>query len=137
MIQRGGKVTTQIIKKENIESVMPIINGKIVPKSYVVTDGSLAYKYVGAKDYSHRIVNHDKGEYVRGCWDSNSIESFWATVKRGYVGIYHFWSAKHIHRYMNEYSFRHNLREGDKNSKFNSVLIQSESRLSWKQLTGK
>ena len=134
MIQRGGKVMTKIVKNESIECVMPIICERVVPNSYIVTDGSLAYKYVSKNEYSHRIVDHGKGEYVRGCWDSNSIESFWATVKRGYVGIYHYWSKQHLHRYMNEYTFRHNLREAGKNAKFNAVIKQSEGQLTWKQL---
>ena len=37
-------------------------------------------------------------------------ESVWAVLKRGYNGIYHNWSRKHMTRYINEFSFR--LNEG-------------------------
>lgn len=135
IIQRGGKVITRVIESESGECVIPIICETVTPKSYIVTDGANAFKKIPKRSYAHRVVHHAKGEYARGCWDSNSIESFWASVKRGYVGIYHFWSRKHLERYMAEYTYRHNLRTAPKNSKFNTALKQSEGRLTWKELT--
>ena len=39
---------------------------------------------------------------------TNSIESFRALLKRGYVGTYHHMSAKHLGRYIAEFAYRHN-----------------------------
>ena len=75
----------------------------------VVTDEFAGYHGLSAKGFTHHTVNHSAGEYVRHyCLHTNGIESFWALLKRGHYGIYHYMSPKHLHRYVNEFSFRHN-----------------------------
>ena len=36
------------------------------------------------------------------------IESFWAVMKRAYIGTFHHWSKKHLARYGAEFSFKAN-----------------------------
>ncbi len=57
-------------------------------------------------------VNHGAGEYI-GANDihTNSIESVWAVLKRGLYGAWHKVSGKHLHRYVDETTFR--LNEGN------------------------
>ena len=59
---------------------------------------------------NHEAVYHSVGEYVRGKAHTNGIESFWSMLKRGYHGVYHQMSPKHLQRYVNEFAGRHNLR---------------------------
>ena len=61
--------------------------------------------------YEHRQVSHKKGEYVNGDVHTNGIESFWAALRRGYYGSYHWMSFKHLHRYVNEFTGRMNSNE--------------------------
>lgn len=42
---------------------------------------------------------------------TNGVESVWAVIKRGYYGTYHHWNFKHMKRYIDEYVFR--LNEGN------------------------
>ena len=44
---------------------------------------------------------------------TNGIESFWSMLKRGYMGTYHRMSPKHLDRYVQEFSGRHNQRSRD------------------------
>ena len=47
----------------------------------------------------------------RGPVSTNSIESVWAVLKRGIMGVYHKVSVKHLGRYVDEFTFR--LNEGN------------------------
>ena len=68
-------------------------------------------------------VNHSQGEYVQGEVHVNGLESFWALVKRGYYGTYHQWHRRHIYRYINEFSGRHNIRPLDTEMRM-TVMVQ-------------
>ena len=74
--------------------------------STVYTDGHKGY--AGLRGYVHEAVQHSTGEYVRGMAHTNGVESFWALLKRGYYGTFHHFSAKHLHRYVNEFAGRCN-----------------------------
>ena len=58
-----------------------------------------------------RIRYHSVKEYVNGQAHTNGIESFGALLKCGYYGTHHQMSAKHLHRYIDEFAWRHNIRE--------------------------
>lgn len=63
--------------------------------------------------YRHQSVSPSASEYVRGQAHTNGIESFWALLKRGYVGTFHWLSAKHLDRYVAAFAGRANLRSLD------------------------
>ena len=77
------------------------------PKVY--TDDASAY----VRPDNHETVKHSVMEYVRGEVHTNGIESFWSLLKRGYIGTFHHFSAKHCARYLAEFVGRNNLRELD------------------------
>lgn len=62
-------------------------------------------------EYVHRVVNHSAKQFVDGMAHTNGIESVWAVLKRGFYGVYHSFSAKHLQRYVNEFAYR--LNEGN------------------------
>jgi hypothetical protein len=74
-------------------------------------DRHVAYAGMGGLFFNHETINHGNGEYVRDGVTTNSIESVFAVLKRGIIGVYHHASKKHIGRYVDEFAFR--LNEGN------------------------
>jgi transposase-like protein len=92
--------------------------------------------YTNLTGYVHESVAHNVGEYVRGKCHTNGVESFWALLKRGYIGIYHHMSFTHLYRYVNEFSYRHSNREDDMiNCLATTIDGMIGKRLSYKELT--
>ena len=61
--------------------------------------------------YRHAAINHGAKVYVVGDVHTNSIESAWAILKRGWYRIHHHWSKKHESRYVDECAFRLNTKD--------------------------
>jgi hypothetical protein len=78
--------------------------------STIHTDEHIGYSKLGG-DYQHETINHSRGEYVRDGVTTNGIEAVWAVMRRGLHGVYHHASPKHLHRYVDEFTFR--LNEGN------------------------
>jgi hypothetical protein len=71
----------------------------------------MAYSGIGGIFFRHETINHSAGEFVRDDVTTNGIESVFAVLKRGLIGVYHHASKKHLGRYVDEFAFR--LNEGN------------------------
>ena len=99
----------------------------------VYTDESSVY---AALNRPHDTVAHSVGEYVRGMAHTNGMESFWSMLKRGYVGVYHRMSGKHLARYVTEFEGRHNSRERDTLAQMADLVRGAVGkRIRWDDLT--
>ena len=58
----------------------------------------------------HIKIDHNKLYSYRGV-NTNTIEGFWATVKRGIIGQYHSVSLKHLPKYIAEFVYKYNRRK--------------------------
>lgn len=109
----AGEVRATPIADTSAPTLQGYVSTNVATGASVITDESAAYRGLGAKGYIHHTVNHSAGEYVRHyCIHTNGIESFWALLKRGHYGVYHYMSPKHLHRYVNEFAFRLNTKDG-------------------------
>jgi hypothetical protein len=79
-----------------------------------MTDEAPQYKSIGHEFDGHGSVNHSAEEYVRAYfYHTNTVENYFSILKRGIVGVYHHTSKEHLHRYLAEFDYRYNNREGD------------------------
>jgi len=49
--------------------------------------------------------------YDNGMCITNSIEGYFAKLKRGINSVYHHLGKQHLHQYLSEFDFRHNSRK--------------------------
>ena len=108
--RQTGLVTTAVVDRTDRVTLEGFVHGHTERSATVYTDEASVY------DRLHRVhesVKHGVGEYVREQAHTNGIESHWAMLKRGQNGVYHHFSAKHLHRYVGEFEGRHNNRPMD------------------------
>ena len=108
MRQRGGKTIALPVSGTDQRTLVPEIERAVTPGSILYTDEHGAYRNLDPHQYYHESVNHSAKEYVRGMAHTNGMESVWAVLKRSLVGTHHYVSFKHLHRYVNEATFRLN-----------------------------
>ena len=109
LVERGGRVRSQIVREVAARTLRPIIVAQLDAKTSLMTDDAGQYRHMH-KDFRHEVVNHGIGEYVRGEAHTNTVESYFAILKRGIAGTYHHVSQRHLKRYLTEFDFRYNER---------------------------
>jgi transposase len=123
MVERGGRVITQVIADTKSKTVLPIVAERVLPSTMVYTDDYPIYDGLAKMGYQHSRIQHTVKVYVMGDIHTQTIEGFWSLLKRGIGGVYHAVSAKYLQSYCDEYSFRYNRRAGSE-PMFTSLLGQ-------------
>lgn len=124
MVQRKGDIVARVMNSTSQSEITPLITEYVRRSAILYTDEWKGYNEVH-KMYSHYSVDHSKGQYVDGDIYTNTIEGFWTLLKRGYIGIYHHMSTKHLQRYIDEFVFRYNTRKISDNDRFNFLLCRT------------
>ena len=129
-----GQVRATPVANTDKATLQSFVAANAPEGALVITDEFPAYRGLKALGFTHETVNHSAGEYVRKFYvHTNGIESFWALLKRGHYGVFHYMSPKHLHRYVNEFAFRQNTAQ-DGTMRFIEKTI---ARMGGKRLTYK
>ncbi|MDE0520769.1 MAG: IS1595 family transposase [Boseongicola sp.] len=103
-----NQIAAKVVQSTDAPTRQGFVEGHTAPDAKVYSDEVAAYD---SMDREHEWVNHSVGEYVREMPHTNGMESFWSMLKRGFQGVYHKMSAKHLQRYVDKFAGRHNIRE--------------------------
>ncbi len=114
LVERDGRVRSKPIQSVNTKTLKAVVLASVDRDSRIMTDEWSPYYPIG-KEFKggHKIVRHGQKEYVNGDAYTNTVESYFALLKRGIHGIFHHVSKEHLHRYCDEFSFRWNQRKVD------------------------
>ena len=134
MKERGGEVRAMVVRDTTRHTLGGQVWGNVKEGSTLYTDQHSAYDRLGSY-YNHSKVIHSAKEYVNGMAHTNGIESFWALLKRGYYGIYHHMSKKHLQRYVSEFCGRFNARSIGSHESIGQLIGQmAGKKMSYREL---
>lgn len=124
MVQRNGNVVAEVMLITDFKHIKEMAEKYISMSDRVLlTDDYSAYNRFDAI-IEHIKIDHSKMYSYKGL-NTNSIESFWAIIKRGIMGQYHSVSDKYLPKYIDEFCFKYNNRKFDdmfETLVFNSML---------------
>ncbi len=120
-VERQGKVRVKVSPDAKAKSIHRFLDNNVNPiTTHLMTDKSSSY-INAAKGYARETVDHRRKEYVRGNVYVNTMDSFWAHVKRSVTGTHKVISKKYLQSYLDGFVFHYNNQHND-NERFSSLL---------------
>ena len=121
-----GRVAAEVILEKTEETLSAFVKKHLRRGGTLFTDEYPSYS--GFRWAArHEVVNHEKGEYVRGDATTNRAESFNSQIKGTYRTYRHV-SPKYLPRYLWEMVGRNNLREMDSLDKVKLLVSGMEGK---------
>ena len=104
------RVKAKVVRDTTKATLQGFVADTAAPGAQVYTDEAPAY--VGMP-FPHESVKHSVKEFVRGQAHTNGVESIWSMLARAHDGTFHKFSAKHLDRYVQQFSGKHNVRDAN------------------------
>lgn len=112
IVQRDGNVVAEVMKTLSHKNLKSMVQKYVdTEEALLITDAYKGYSKI-EKIIDHVIIDHKVAYSYKGV-NTNTIESFWAIIKRGIMGQYHHVSVKHLPKYVSEFVFKYNNRKED------------------------
>lgn len=126
LLKRKGRVYTKVIHNAKAETLIPIIEERVVPDSIVYTDTFRSYNALDVGNFKHERINHsklfaDKRNHING------IENFWNQAKR-HMRKFNGVPKQHFYLYIKECEWRFNFGSARKLLKVLKQWAKSENK---------
>lgn len=130
--RKTNRNKTKVIKRQDRETFHAFVKRYARKGAIIYTDEAKGYK--GLRN--HYSVCHKAHEYVDGPVHVQGVECHWSHLKRGIRSTYVRPSKRHYHRYLREFSGRHNIRHKDTLKQMRAVVRGMVGRrLFYRELT--
>jgi len=110
--ERGGRIVAEIATDNSSESMRGFVEKYVSQNARMYTDSSRVYHQFNERDIEK--VNHNKREFSRGTVHINTVETFFAHLKRSMRGTYKVLSKKHLQSYLDLFVWHYNNRHNDR-----------------------
>jgi transposase len=117
MVERGGRMTAQVIPDVRKETLRDVVLDNIEPGAVVSTDELMSYGLLTGDSYTHGAVKHAAKEWSWYDWrtgetfHTNSVEGFWRLFKASVRSTHIHISEKRMAAYLAEFCYRSNHRQ--------------------------
>lgn len=112
IVQRDGNVVAQVMQKLTTKNLSDMLSKYVnEDDSVLITDEYRGYNKID-EIIEHVKIDHQRLYSYKGI-NTNTIESFWAIIKRQIIGQHHQVSVKHLPKYVAEVVFKYNNRKKD------------------------
>jgi len=128
-VERNGQIRRRVVANVTSKTLKAAIREVVSPQARLITDEFRAYdglrpEYAGG----HDTIHHSTREYARGDVHTNTVESSFALMKRGLMGIYHSVSKEYLHRYLWQFDFIWNNRHANDGERTIAAIRQAEGK---------
>lgn len=113
IVERDGNVIAEVMRTLTYENLKAMVKRHVEKEdTVIITDDYKSYNKFD-QIIEHIKIDHNRRLYSYRGVNTNSIESFWAIIKRGIMGQYHQVSPKYLPDYVTEFVFKYNNRNKD------------------------
>lgn len=123
MLERDGKVMTKIVPDAKTKTLQPHILQNITLGSEIQSDEWFAYRNLNTKGYTHKTVEHGKGEYAKDGVHVNALEGYWSMLKKGIRSTHIHVSKDYLVNYAKEFEYRYNSRKDPNRMIFDLLTV--------------